>query len=314
MGEAVTARQWALILGALVAAGGRPGTQTLKIEPGSISSVAVLHADSTYKVTGMVVQVDRTTKTMVVAHETIRGFMEAMTMPFEVRDARELDRLEPGAAVEFTLVVTAKTSYVQGVTVRRYRALEQDPRAARRLAIVRDATRSAPSAPVLKVGDSVPAFALTNQQGRRVALHDYTGKVVALNFVYTRCALPQFCLRIANHFGALQRRLRDRLGRDLVLMTVTFDPARDTPDVLAKYAAQWDADPRNWHFLTGDVAEVRRLTARFGVDSFPDEGVFNHSLRTVVLDRQGRIAASIEGNEYTTEQLEALVRAQIGRS
>ncbi len=84
-----------------------------------------------------------------------------------------------------------------------------------------------------------------------MALSELRGKVVAINFIYTSCALPNFCLRIANNFGVLQKRFRAQLGRDLVLLTVTFDPVHDTPEVLAQYASQWNADPATWHFLTG---------------------------------------------------------------
>jgi protein SCO1 len=131
---------------------------------------------------------------------------------------------------------------------------------------------------------------------------------VALNFIYTSCALPNFCFRMANNFGVLERRLKDRLGRDLVLLTVTFDPQRDTPEVLAHYAQTWKADPKTWHFLTGPIPEVRRVTSMFGMDFFPDEGLMNHSLHTVVIDRQGKVVANIEGNQFTAEQLLDLVR------
>ena len=72
-----------------------------------------------------------------------------------------------------------------------------------------------------------------------------------------------------------------------MLLTITFDPERDTPEVLAAYASQWKADPKTWHFLTGPVADVRKVCALFGVESFPDEGLMNHSLRTAVIDRRG---------------------------
>ena len=82
----------------------------------------------------------------------------------------------------------------------------------------------------------MPDFTLTDQARSRVTLSQFRGKVVAINFIYTSCALPQFCYRMANHFGVLQKRFQERIGRDLVLLTVTFDPARDTPERLAEYA------------------------------------------------------------------------------
>ena len=135
----------------------------------------------------------------------------------------------------------------------------------------------------------------------------------AINFVYTNCALPQFCFRIANHFGVLQRRFKDRLAKDLVLLTVTFDPARDGPDAMAKYAKSLNADPQAWRFLTGAVDDVRRVCDLFGVDFFPDEGLMNHSSHTAVIDRHGTLVANLEGNQFTAAQLGDLVDTVLER-
>ena len=115
---------------------------------------------------------------------------------------------------------------------------------------------------------------------RRVTLSRLRGRVVAINFIYTSCALPQFCFRTANQFGVLQKRFTPQLGRDVVFLTVTFDPVRDQPERLAEYAGQWKADPGAWHFLTGAVADIQRVCGLFGLDFFPDEGLINHSSRT----------------------------------
>ena len=103
------------------------------------------------------------------------------------------------------------------------------------------------------------------------------------------------------------------VGRELVLLTVTFDPERDTPDVLASYASRWDANPAGWHFLTGSVADVRRVCALFGQEAFPEEGLMNHSLHTAIIDRAGTLVANLEGNRFTAEQLGDLVQATLRR-
>ena len=154
---------------------------------------------------------------------------------------------------------------------------------------------------------------MTNQARARVALSQFRGKFVAVNFIYTSCALPQFCYRVANHFGVVQRRFRREVGREVVFLTVTFDPVRDTPEKLAEYAAQWNADPDIWHFLTGEAADVRRVCNIFGVDFFPDEGLMNHSIRTAVIDRQGTLVANIEGNQYSAAQLGDLIETTLKR-
>lgn len=264
-----------------------------------------------HAVRGMVLSVDAARKTVLVSHDDIPGVMAAMAMPFDVRNARELEGVVPGAIVSFTLVITNESSHAEGLRIVRYESVEQDPITARRLRLLQNLTGG--GAAPMTVGQAVPDFTLTDQAHGRVSLSQFRGKVVALNFIYTSCALPQFCYRLANHFSVVQRRLQARMGRDLVLLTVTFDPARDTPERLAEYAGQWKADPSVWHFLTGSVDEVKRVCRLFGVDAFPDEGLINHSTRTVVVDRRGVLAASIEGNQHTAAQLGDLVEGVLRR-
>jgi protein SCO1/2 len=99
-----------------------------------------------------------------------------------------------------------------------------------------------------------------------------------------------------------------------VLLTITFDPARDRPEVLAAYARdRLKADTAAWHFLTGETDEVRRVCESFGVEFFQDEGLMNHSSHTAVIDRQGTLVANIEGNEFTSRQLGDLVDTVLRR-
>jgi protein SCO1 len=272
---------------------------------GALSAVVVAQ-DKRYAVRGMVLRVDPATRTLLVSHDAIDGLMSAMIMPFEVRDARDLTPLAPGAIVEFALVVGPQAGYATDIRVRKYQTAEQDPLTARRLALLKKAAGR--SVPPLATGQPVPDFTLTDQAGQPVRFSTISaGKVVALNFVYTRCALPQFCLRASNVFEVMQRRFARQYGRDLVLLTVTFDPERDTPEVLATYAARFNADPKMWRFLTGKTGDVRRVCTFFGVESYLDEGLVNHSLHTAVIDRRGRLVANIEGNQYTPEQLGDLI-------
>jgi protein SCO1/2 len=267
--------------------------------------------DKRYEVRGMVLRVESGTRTFIVSHEAIEGLMSGMVMPFEVREAAELKPLAPGALVDFTLVVGAQAGYATDIRVRRYQTAEQDPLTARRLALLKKAAGRAvtPLAP----GQPVPAFTLIDQAGQQLSFASLAGRVVVVNFVYTRCALPQFCLRASNVFSVLQKRFARQYGRDLALLTVTFDPERDTPEVLTSYAARFSADPKMWRFLTGPVTEVRRVCALFGVESFADEGLVNHTLRTAVVDRAGRLVANIEGNRYTPEQLGDLILETLTR-
>ena len=268
-------------------------------------------AQGRHAMRGMVLSVDAARKTVVVSHESVPNLMPAMAMPFEVRNQRELAGLVPGAVVSFSLVLSKESGHIEDVRVVRYESVEQDPLTARRLRLLQQITGT--SAAPLAVGQSVPDFTLTDQSGARVSLSQFRGKVVALNFIYTSCVLPQFCYRLANHFSVVQKRFQARMVKDLVLLTVTFDPARDTPERMAEYARQWSADRSAWRFLTGGVDEVKEVCRRFGVDAFADEGLISHSTRTVVIDRRGAVAASIEGNRHTATQLGDLVAAVLNR-
>lgn len=266
-------------------------------------------AEQQYSVTGLVLKVDPAHKTFLVSCQSIPGYMEAMTMPFDVRHSQDLDGVGPGMTVEFTLVVDARSSHAEQIQIHNYDSVEQDPLTARRLKLlshIDDPHSSAVKA--LAPGQAVPDFTLTDQKRQSIQFSKFAGKVVALNFIYTSCALPTYCFRITNNFGVLQHRFKQQLGKNLMLLTVTFDPQRDQPDVLAHYASTWKADPETWHFLTGSVAEVQRVTSLFGVDYFPDEGLMNHSLHTAVIDRQGKLVANIEGNQFTADQLADLVQ------
>lgn len=263
-----------------------------------------------YSVTGLVLKVDPAKKTMVVSCNTIPGYMEAMVMPFEVRDSNALNGVQPGMSVEFSLIVGQDASYAENIRVRKFESVEQDPFTAHRLKALQTlVTPGLATTAALAVGQSVPDFKLIDQNRQPVSLSEFAGKVVAINFIYTRCALPQFCFRLSNNFALVQKRFAERMGTDLMLLTVTFDPAHDQPEVLAAAAKTWKADARTWHFLTGPVEEVKQVCGRFGVDAWTDEGLMTHSLHTVVVDRHGKLAANLEGNQFTAQQLGDLVEA-----
>lgn len=261
----------------------------------AISSLAV--CAGRYQVTGVVLSVDRPHRSFVASCGAIPGYMEAMSMAYSVRSEKELAGVEPGAYVEFTLVVSKDDSHVEAIHPHRFESTEQEPMLARRLQLLE------PPGHALKRGDAVEDFALVDQTGKRVVLSQFAGKVVAVTFIYTNCPLPNYCFRLSNNFGRLSRRFADRMGRDLVLLSITFDPVHDQPKILAQYAATWNASPSSWHFLTGSLPDVQAVCRKFGLNFWQDEGLVTHSLHTLVIDRQGKLAADFEGNEFSAEQL-----------
>ncbi|MCW5981030.1 MAG: SCO family protein [Bryobacteraceae bacterium] len=257
-----------------------------------------------YRLEGMVLEVDPPARRVVLSHKAIPGYMDAMVMPFTARRERELRALRPGAEVESRLVVRRGQSRLESIRIR--------PGAAG--GVVEDqGDRIALPEPPEKVplGAAVPDFSLTDQNGVRVRLADLRGRVVAVNFIYTRCPLPEVCPRLAANFAGLQRRFGERLGRDLALLSVTIDPEHDTPSELRKYAKIWNTRAEGWRFLTGSIEEVRRVAGAFGMVYWPEEGLITHTSKTGVVTRDGRLAALVDGPGYSARQLGDLIQKEM---
>jgi protein SCO1/2 len=168
--------------------------------------------------------------------------------------------------------------------------------------------------PALAEGDRVPAFTLAqNQNGKPVQLSDYRGDVLAMTFIYTSCPIPDYCPLMSRNFAQLQDLLPARLtnGRtpDAELLSVSFDPKTDTPQVLRDYAGRYTDDLSNWTFATGTPKQVQHVTGLFGVFTEQQEGQITHSLRTVVIGPEGRVRELRRGNDWTPQAvLEAIER------
>jgi protein SCO1 len=249
---------------------------------------------------GLVLKIDSAASTITISHEPIPGYMDAMVMPFTVDDRQQLGDVRPGDRIAFRVSVKSGRTVVDDM--RWLSAVPSD----------RGLTQS-PTAPTLvPIGNVVPDFTLTDQYGASVSLGSMRGTVVVVTFVYTRCPLPDYCPRMIANLDALRDRFRAELGTHLSLVAVTFDPQHDTPERMRAYAHQYQADVPGWHFLTGSVQEIGRVCAMFGVEFWPEEGMITHTLQTAVIDREGKLAASVEGKNYTRRQLGDLVAQVLG--
>src|ERR1051325_10042789 len=172
-----------------------------------------------YELKGTVISVDRRSETVTIAHQEIPGYMEAMAMPFKPKDQWVLDQAQPGNRIQATLVVDGLRSWLEDVVIM------QD-------AI--DTTTTAASSAEPQPGAAVPDFTLTNQDGKRIALHDYHGRALVITFIYTRCPLPDYCPLVTNNFAEIIKTLKNNavLYDQAHLLSVSIDPAYDTPKVL----------------------------------------------------------------------------------
>jgi protein SCO1 len=254
-----------------------------------------------YTTSGLILKLDRPASIVTISHDAFPGFMDAMAMPFDLKGSARGAALTPGDRVRFRLAVKGGRSWVDRVQVVSAASVDAG-------------LQQTPAVPVLvPVGAPMPNFELTDQSGQRVALSMLKGKVVAVTFIYTRCPLPDYCPRMVENFRSVRQRFAARMDRDLVFLTISFDPKFDTPEMLTKYAASQRAGGPGWHFLTGDPANVERVCNAFGIQYWAEEGLITHSLQTAVIDREGRLAATVEGKDFTPQQLGDLVGAVLDR-
>lgn len=244
---------------------------------------------------GIVLAVDRPNQTLIISHRAIPGYMEAMSMPFHIEAARDLEHLTPGSRIDFQLKVT------RSAVVARHIRLQQT---------VLDSVPLPKAEDKIAIGERMPDFTLTDQAGRAVRLSGFQGQLVAVDFIYTRCPLPDVCPRLSANFARLQKRFAGRM----VLLSITLDPRHDTPQVLSEYAGRWRADPHTWLFLTGAEDDIRKVAGHFGVVYWPEEGAITHTSSTAIIDRAGNLAALVEGSSFTSQQLIDLVSTELDRA
>jgi protein SCO1/2 len=246
---------------------------------------------------------------VVVKHEEIRGFMPAMTMPYEVGDATALKGLAAGDLINAKLVVFSNGARLTDVSKVGQAPLEQREEAT--------APPATPGFEMLKPGEAVPNAPFVDQNGRRRHFADFEGSPVVLTFIYTRCPLPTFCPLMDRHFAAMQKPIKqDPALQKVRLVTISFDPVTNTPPVLKKHAAQLGADVSRWSFLTGDRDTIDRFASRFGVSvarAANDPRDITHNLRTAIVGADGKLVKVYTGNDWTPEQVLAdLKRTGLG--
>jgi protein SCO1/2 len=263
-----------------------------------------------YPLQGAVVAIDRASAEVTIQHGEIPGVMQAMTMPYRVQDPTVLGTLQSGQHVKATLVVDDNHAWLENIETVEQEVVDQGAAGA-----------VAPALGAVHVptpGDVVPDFAFINQDGWKIHLGRYKGKVLVVTFVYTRCPMPDFCPRMMKNFQEIEKKLKQdaALFGETRLLTITIDPKFDTAKVMRSYALRSTGIPAeelfsHWEFLTPRVPDLGRITTSFGLSQWPQDGQLVHSLSTVVVDPAGKIFSWHRGNEWTSDDILRDVRTAV---
>ncbi|HYO91639.1 MAG TPA: SCO family protein [Pyrinomonadaceae bacterium] len=253
-----------------------------------------------YDLKGKVVSVSKAENRVSVAHEEIPGYMDAMTMPFAVRknDYWTLDVLKPGDKLTAVLVVDGGLSWIENIVI------TQESAEANASSSVKSESQ-----PEAQPDDRVPNFSLVNQDGKKIRLEQYRGRVLLLTFIYTRCPLPDYCPLMSDNFAAVEKELKKTpaLYDRTHLLSISFDTEYDTPKVLKSYGGAYtenysDEKFKHWEFATGTPEEIRDVAGFFGLRYYKETNEIVHGLRTAIITPDGKVFKVYRGNEWKPEE------------
>lgn len=264
-------------------------------------------ATQEYPVRGIVVSVDATAGTVVLNHETIPGFMEAMEMSYRLEDKSVASELHPGDKVTATLKAERDAAGPVNMRLANFVVIAQ----------ARPDYKPKVEYHVPAPGDTVPKFTLLNQSGKTIGLEQFRGKVVVMTFVYTRCPLADFCPKMSRNFAEIDKALEGdpKLYEKTHLLSVSFDPTYDTPKVLKSYGAAYTGrftkeTFAHWDFAAPPVAELPKMEQFFDLGVTPgDDGSLMHSLSTAVIGKDGKVVAFYPNNDWDVATVLAQVRS-----
>jgi len=264
-------------------------------------------ASQSYPVRGVVISTDAANHEVLLKHDAITGLMPAMTMPYRLQDPSVLSELHPGDLITATLLADHDDAGPTNLRLKDIVVIAQ----------ARPDYKPAVIYHVPAKGDDVPDFKLLNQSNRIIDLKQFRGKVVLLTFIYTRCPLADFCPRISHNFAEIDRTLKSDpdLYKNTHLLSISFDPAYDTPKVLRSYGGAYTGNFvketfQHWEFAAPPVAELPKMEQFFDVGVTPGQGgSLQHSLSTVVIGKDGKIVAFHPTNDWKVDDVLAEIKA-----
>jgi protein SCO1/2 len=248
-----------------------------------------------YALTGEVVSVDAARKVLVVRHDDIPGLMPAMTMEFAV-SAGDVAVAKPGQHIRAQLVPVEKGDWhleqIWPADALATTAVETQANALRQDTLTRG------KGVYREIGEQIPEFALYDQTGAVVQSARFSGKQVMLNFIFSRCPVANMCPASTMKMMSVQKLAREAGVKNIELISITLDPAYDTPGVLKEYAAARGIDTSNFSFLTGPENAIKDLLAQFGVIAEFDGDLLKHTLTTLLINEHGRIVHRADGSAW----------------
>ncbi|NYF80444.1 protein SCO1/2 [Granulicella arctica] len=270
-----------------------------------VGGSSTANSQKSFPVRGKILATDPTH--VLLDHEAVPGFMDAMTMSYKLKDPSVVNELHPGDRITATILVDQDAAGFRNPQLDHIVIIGQaKPDYLPRVQYH-----------VPQAGDDVPNFELLNQSDRLIHLSQFKGRVLLATFIYTRCQLADFCPRMSTNFAEIDKALAadPALYAKTHLLSISFDPAYDTPTVLKKYGEAYTGrfakeTFSHWDFAAPPAEKLPAMTQFFDVGVTPgDSKSLTHSLSTVLIGKDGKVVAWYPTNDWKPADVVAAVRA-----
>ena len=159
----------------------------------------------------------------------------------------------------------------------------------------------------LPVKNNLPVVQLQDLEENEFLFSDLEGKVIVLSFIYTNC--PDICHITSSKLNLFKNSLDNNLKENLYFISISFDPDRDTPEVLKKHVQHMNLDLSNWIFVTGNQLDIKKVLNAAGIEpiikSGPDSKsyTYSHRDRISLVDQDGQIRKHYKGTNFDETEL-----------
>lgn len=248
-----------------------------------------------YVVRGVVLGKSAVLQKITVHQEVIRNFAPEMNAVYKITDPAIFKRLQTGDEItgEVVLAPNSVNNRLEHV------AITSGPKAGK-----------LPPHQLL-IGETVPEIPMVNQDGQKVDFGKYLGKAVLITFVDSKCT--EDCPIITRRFAEINRLLAQNATAYArsKLITISIDPANDTPPVLRRYGLEYlhgkPAGFSHWEFVDLTPANLKRLATAFGVEYYATKDDISHTLVVALIGRDGRLIQMWGGDKWNPAVLASAV-------
>ena len=256
----------------------------------------------TYKVTGVVLDINEEDNRIIIDHDSIKGFMMPMIMPFKYIDGNVISGISNGDSVKFKLIITDQCSYADNFKVLGNKKFIDDY----------DEFWDDDEFKEKKIGESISDVTLINLNQELVKISSINQRYIFISFIFTRCPIPNMCpaVVIKNGYLAKEFRYNDKIS----FVMVSFDYIYDTPNILNDFYGEIVNDFDNWKVLSSveNISNLYTLSSELGCEFWGiEENNIGHNLRSALIGPEMKLLKVWEGDDWIAGDVKKYIESYL---